>query len=175
MLDCQRIRAGKRLPLEIVEYRMNDVVDEVVAEMRRQHGDRFVVHAEPDVSGYWSWDAMRRALENLLTNAVKYSDPQSPITITLKVGEGNRMSLSVHNNGPTLSAEEQARIFLPFERSKSAERSGKAGWGIGLTLVQGIVDGHGGTVSVESSPERGTTFHINNPMDSRPYQGEEQA
>lgn len=174
MLDCQRVRAGKRLPLETVEFRMNDLVEEVVAEMRRKHGDRFVVEAEPNVQGYWSWDGMQRVLENLLTNAIKYSDPLSPITIRVKVGEGGRMCLSVHNQGPRLSREDQARIFLPFERAKSAELGGKRGWGIGLTLVRGIIDGHGGDVSVEST-ERGTTFTVSNPMDSRPYQQDDRA
>lgn len=170
MLDCQRLRAGRRLPLEMTCFPMNEVVAEVVEDLKRIHGDRFVVQAQPDVTGYWSRDGMRRVIENLLTNAVKYSDPDSQITISLRIGAGNRMSLSVHNEGPALSPEEQARIFRPFERGESAERGRQKGWGIGLTLVQGIIDGHGGTVRVTSSPEGGTTFAIDNPMDSRPYQ-----
>jgi signal transduction histidine kinase len=169
LLDGQRIRAGKRLSLEIQEYRMNDLVDEVVEDLKGKHGERFSIQAEPNVLGFWSWDGMRRAVENLLTNAVKYSDPQSPITILLRVLDG-KMTLSVHNRGPTLSPEDQARIFKPFERARSAERSGKQGWGIGLTLVQGIVNAHGGQISVDSTPDGGTTFTIANPMDSRPYQ-----
>lgn len=173
MLDTQRIRAGKRLPLKMELYQMSDVVNEVVEEMRRVHGDRFVVHAQRNVTGYWSRDGMRRVLENLVSNAVKYSDPGSPITISVSAQDHDRMRMSVHNHGPALSPEEQVRIFRPFERGSAAERSGKQGWGIGLTLVQGIVDGHGGTVRVESSPDGGTTFYVNNPMDSRPYQAEE--
>jgi signal transduction histidine kinase len=170
LLDGQRLRAGKRLPLKIEEYRMNDLVEEVVQDFTGKHGERFAVHAEPNVNGFWSWDGMRRTLENLLSNAVKYSDPHSEITILLRVVAG-KMTLSVHNHGPALSAADQLRIFKPFERATSAERSGKQGWGIGLTLVQGIVDAHGGTVTVESTPDGGTTFTIANPMDSRPYQG----
>jgi signal transduction histidine kinase len=156
-------------------YPMNDLVAEVVAEMKRLHGDRFVVQAVPDVTGYWSWDGMRRVVENLLSNAVKYSDPHSPITISVSVADGDKMALSVHNHGPALSPDEQARIFRPFERGQSAERSGKRGWGIGLTLVQGIVDAHGGRVTVDSTPGGGTTFSVKNPMDSRPYQEQDAA
>jgi signal transduction histidine kinase len=170
LLDAHRIRAGKPPSLEMVPYRMNDLVNEVVEEMKRLYGDRFVVRAEPDVAGFWSWDGMHRAVENLLTNAVKYSTPDSPISVTLQIGAGNKMSLSVHNRGPALSVEEQTRIFLPFERGKSAEQSSQRGWGIGLTLVQGIIDAHGGSITVDSTPDQGTTFMINNPMDSRPYQ-----
>jgi signal transduction histidine kinase len=170
LLDCQHIQAGKQLPMQMEAYRMNDLVDTVVEEMARLHGDRFIVRAEPDVAGFWSWEGMRRALENLLSNAVKYSAPRSPITICLAVSEGNRMRMSVHNEGAPLSPEEQARVFQPFERGKSAQRSGQRGWGIGLTLVRGIVDAHGGAITVESTAEGGTTFTIRNPMDSRPYQ-----
>jgi signal transduction histidine kinase len=152
---------------------MNDLVDTVVEEMTRLHGDRFVVRAEPDVAGYWSWEAMRRVLENLLTNAVKYSNPESPITISIGVGKGDKMRMSVHNEGAALSPEDQVRIFRPFERGRSAEQSHQRGWGIGLTLVQGIIDAHGGTIGVESTPKGGTTFTIENPMDSRPYQPHE--
>jgi signal transduction histidine kinase len=171
LLDSQRVRAGKRLPLDLTRYRMNELVDTVLEDMKRLHGDRFVVRAEPDVSGFWSWEAMRRVLENLLGNAVKYSRPDSPITISLGADGGNHMRLSVHNEGPGISVEEQARIFSPFERGKSAELSQQKGWGIGLTLVQGIVKAHGGTVTVESTPSGGTTFTVVNPIDSRAFEG----
>jgi signal transduction histidine kinase len=170
LLDTQRIRAGKPLALQIEPFRMEELVNEVVDDMKRAHGDRFVSDLEPNVLGYWSRDGMRRAIENLLTNAVKYSEDKTPVTISVREGEGQKMVLSVHNHGPTLSLQEQARIFEPFERTKSAELGGKQGWGIGLTLVKGIVQSHGGEVKVESLPDGGTTFTVENPMDSRPYQ-----
>lgn len=170
LLDCQRIRAGKPLPMRMDWFRMHDLVSTVVEEMTRLHGDRFVVAGDPEVPGFWGWEGMRRAIENLLSNAVKYSAPDTPITIRIDVADGHRMRMSVHNEGPALSPEEQSRVFRPFERGSSALRSGQRGWGIGLTLVQGIVDAHGGEISVTSTPQGGTTFTIRNPMDSRPYQ-----
>jgi signal transduction histidine kinase len=134
LLDSQRIRAGKRLHLDIIEYKMNDLVDLVLSDLTSTYGPRFVLRAEEEVVGYWSWDAMRRAIENLLTNAAKYSTPDSPITIALSADHGTRMRLAIHNEGAPLSAEEQGRIFRPFERGALAEQSGKRGWGIGLTL-----------------------------------------
>lgn len=169
LLDSQRVRAGKRLPLRIEPFAMDELVNEVVEDLKRAHGDRFVSDLEPNVLGYWSRDGMRRVIENLLTNAVKYSEARTPVTITVRAGDRQKMVLSVHNQGQALSSEEQARIFQPFERAKSAELGGKQGWGIGLTLVKGIVHSHGGEVKVESSPN-GTTFTVENPMDSRPYQ-----
>jgi signal transduction histidine kinase len=149
---------------------MDELVGEVVDDMKQAHGDRFVSDLQPNVLGYWSWDRMRRVIENLLTNAVKYSEAGTPVTISVRQRDGEKMVLSVHNQGPALSLEEQGRIFQPFERTKSAELGGKQGWGIGLTLVKGIVQSHGGDVKVESSPDGGTTFTVENPMDSRPYQ-----
>jgi signal transduction histidine kinase len=173
LLDSQRIRAGKRLQLDVVQYRMKDLVDVVVGDLTTIYGPRFVVRAEEEVFGFWSWDQMRRAIENLLTNAVKYSPADSRITITLSSGGGKSMQLAVHNEGPPLSAEDKVRIFRPFERGSSARQSRQHGWGIGLTLVQGIVDAHGGKVEVESTADGGTTFKIVNPIDSRPHQASE--
>jgi hypothetical protein len=79
-----------------------------------------------------------------------------------------RMQMSVHNEGPPLSPEDQARILEPFERTERG--AGVPGWGIGLTFVHGMVKAHGGSVSVESSAGCGTTFTVRNPMDSRPFQ-----
>jgi signal transduction histidine kinase len=170
LLDTQRIRAGKRLPLNLEPFRMDELVGEVVDDLKQAHGDRFMSDLQPNVLGYWSWDRMRRVIENLLTNAVKYSEAGTPVTISVRKGDDQKMVLSVHNQGPALSLEEQDRIFQPFERTRSAELGGKQGWGIGLTLVKGIVRSHGGDVKVESSPDGGTTFTVENPMDSRPYQ-----
>jgi signal transduction histidine kinase len=56
LLDSQQIRAGKRLTLDMVWYEMNDLLDAVVKEMSQLHGDRFVVIAQPNVGGFWSWE-----------------------------------------------------------------------------------------------------------------------
>jgi signal transduction histidine kinase len=168
LLDSYRIRAGKRMPLSMERYSMAALAGDVIKEMTALHGDRFRLHVTADVNGYWSLDGMRRVLENLLSNAVKYGAPGSPINVTVEEAEG-KMRLSVNNHGAPLSSEEQKRILQPYERGRDARRSGR-GWGIGLTLVRGIIDAHGGTVRVLSSAEDGTTFIVENPLDSRPFQ-----
>lgn len=167
LLDTHVVRAGKRLPLELAEYDMRELVASVIEDMRLLHGDRFVVRTDEECRGIWSWEDMRRVIENLLSNAVKYGKLESPITIVAGERDG-RMQLSVHNEGPPISAEEKERIFEPFERGAASSR-GRKGWGIGLTLVRGIIDAHGGNISVESD-HGGTTFTIRNPMDSSPFQ-----
>lgn len=168
LLDTYRVRSGKPLELTIERYSMNEVAEQVIDDMKQVHGDRFVLDAPAQITGYWSRDGMRRVLENLLTNAAKYSAPNTPIVVKVRELDG-RMQMSIHNEGPPLSAEDQAKILEPFERAR--HDAGAPGWGIGLTFVRGMIKAHGGNLFVESSAEQGTTFTVRNPMDSRPFQG----
>ena len=74
--------------------------------------------------------------------------------------------VTVHNWGEPIAVDDQKFLFEPFRRTKSAEVSSKRGWGLGLALVKGIVEAHGGQVSVESSRELGTTFKFVLPLNS---------
>jgi signal transduction histidine kinase len=84
------------------------------------------------------------------------------VTVTLSQ-QGEQVELAVHNLGRPIPEEEQAILFQHFTRTKSAETSGKKGWGIGLTLVKGVAEAHGGSVQVESTPAHGTTFRVRLP------------
>lgn len=134
-----------------------------VAQQFEAGGARLVVTGE-SVVGYWVAPAMRRALENLVANAVKYGDG-GEVHITTTTTRG-RVSLSVHNTGPVIPAERQEQIFGYLYRYGGP---GTVGWGIGLPFVRGVAEGHGGSVSVDSSVERGTTFTIDMPVDCRPF------
>jgi signal transduction histidine kinase len=76
----------------------------------------------------------------------------------------------VHNEGKPIPTEEQAALFRPFGRAARAVASGQRGWGLGLTLVKGVAEAHGGEVHLESEPGRGTTFTVALPLDARPFQ-----
>ncbi len=167
LLDANRIKAGEKLPLQIEAQNIEAIVKETIEELKLIHGDRFILKSGNfDFRGYWSRDGVRRAFENLCNNAIKYGTPNSPVIISLgKVSD--RVEFSVHNQGTPLTSEEQIRLFEPFERSKSAETSGQSGWGLGLALVRGIAEAHGGTVRVDSSAITGTTFTVTIPQDSR--------
>ena len=171
LLDANRIRAGERLPLRIDECDLAIVAGEVYEELLATFGDRFELRAEDRVRGFWSAEELRRAVWNLATNAVKYGVADRPITISVKrTPQG--AEASVHNWGTPISAEDQSQLFRPFSRTHGAKESGQKGWGLGLTLVHGCADAHGGRVTVESSKEAGTTFTIALPLDARPFQAE---
>jgi signal transduction histidine kinase len=106
-------------------------------------------------------------LDNLISNAFKYSDPQSPITITTERcngrvdKDGARMMISVANRGSFISPAEQELIFSKFYRGSNATQPGQ---GLGLHLARHLVELYGGQLEVESSPEEGTRFWFTLPL-----------
>jgi signal transduction histidine kinase len=164
LLDANRIRAGERLPLSVDECDLVQLARESADECAQVIGDRIKLAGEPRLIGYWSCDELRRSLWNLIMNAAKYGASERPITITVR-RSGERAEVSVHNEGAPIPAEEQPELFRPFARGKRSA----GGWGLGLALVRGCAEAHGGGVSVRSDSS-GTMFTIELPMDSRPYQ-----
>jgi signal transduction histidine kinase len=169
LLDANRIRAGERLPLRLDTCDLAQIAHEVAEKLCMLHGDRFVVEADPRALGVWSADELHRALFNLGVNAVKYGAPDRPIKFSVRRADG-RVLASVHNWGAPISPEDQAQLFEPFTRTTAAIDGGCAGCGIGLTLVRGCVEAHGGAVSATSTAAEGTTFTLDIPLDARPYQ-----
>ena len=169
LLDANRIQAGEQLPLRLQECNLGSIAREVVEELVAIHGERFDLRVEEEVRGIWSSEELRRAVWNLASNAVKYGAQDKPITITVRrTTEG--AEATVHNYGCFLSPEEQAHLFHPFARTRSAQTGSSRGWGLGLTLVHGCAEAHGGSVQIESSVEAGTKFILKLPLDARRYQ-----
>jgi signal transduction histidine kinase len=132
--------------------RVRDVKDQVLA-LWEERARRTIPNAE-------------RSDDNLISNAVKYGDPTTPITVRLRSREERRIAF-VHNFGPSISLKDQAQLFQPFHRAPSAQSSGKKGWGLGLTLVRGLVQALRGEVMLASYPNEGTTITVDLPADPR--------
>ncbi len=105
--------------------------------------------------------ALQRLLANLLDNAIKFTPALGRISITLTM-EQKKILLGIADNGPGIPAEEQNRIFDRFYRGDISRSS--AGSGLGLALVQSIVQAHHGTITVESDGNSGSSFLINLPV-----------
>jgi signal transduction histidine kinase len=116
----------------------------------------------------WSPDELRRSLWNLVTNALKYGAPATTVTIAIRRVDDSAV-ISVHNEGEPIPAEEQPLLFEPFGRARRAEAGRVRGWGLGLTLVRGCVEAHGGRLELSSTAEGGTTFAMWLPLDARPF------
>ena len=156
LLDASRIKAGEKLPLEIGPCDLNQIVVDTFDGLRTIHGDRFTLHADHRIEGYWSKGDVRRILENLASNAIKYGAARRPISVVLSQNK-EMVQIAIHNEGSPISPEDQAKLFLPFKRIES-NSSGLIGWGLGLTLVKGFAEAHGGSVTVESTVNSGTRF-----------------
>jgi two-component system, OmpR family, sensor kinase len=110
---------------------------------------------------------LAQVLENLVDNALKYSEPGTPVTVACWRDAGVS-ALAVEDRGCGLSREEIASAFEPFYRAPRARRLGRTGVGLGLSVVQRIVAASGGTIGVESSPGRGTRFVLRFPESEPP-------
>ncbi|MBY0504365.1 MAG: CHASE2 domain-containing protein [Bryobacteraceae bacterium] len=104
-------------------------------------------------------ELLEYAIYNLLTNAVKYSPAESIVTVTSE-RTGDKLRLSVADQGMGMDAQELKHIFDKFYRTKRAEAAGIEGTGIGLSIVQEIVRHHGGRIEVASQPGQGSCFTL---------------
>lgn len=167
LLDANRLKAGERLAIEIEACELNEIAADTLADLASLHGDRFILKAESRIQGHWGRGEIRRVFENLCGNAIKYGDPYRPVRVTL--GEVlDRVRIEVHNEGNPIPAADQEKLFQPFKRIDGGHPAGgPSGWGLGLILVKGIVEAHGGSVTVKSEPGTGTAFTVTLPHDSR--------
>lgn len=168
LLDTVMFQRGERLSLHPSNFDIAELVREVAEQAAIVHGPRFEV-AAASISGWWGREAIKRALENLLSNAIKYGARDTPIRIFTKEYDG-RMLLSVHNQGEPIPPGQVETVFQVFRRAQAAKAGDQQGWGIGLPYVRSVAESHGGSIDVDSSRERGTTFSIDIPVDSRPFQ-----
>jgi signal transduction histidine kinase len=109
------------------------------------------------VRGKWDHFRLEQVLTNLITNAIKYGGRKEDIHVKVSAANG-RARLVVRDRGIGIAREDQARIFHLFERASTARNFG--GLGLGLFIAREIVDAHGGTLTVESQPDRGSTFVV---------------
>jgi signal transduction histidine kinase len=160
LLDASRLRAGQSLKLEFEECDLEKLVFEVVEDLNFAYEERFVVVSDSDIKSYCSRKEIRRVIENLAINAVKYGEPSTPITLTLQQTE-TQVSLTIHNEGNPIAIDAQSILFQQFRRTPSAKD--QMGWGLGLFLVKSIIEAHQGTIEVESAEGRGTSFIVKLP------------
>jgi signal transduction histidine kinase len=161
--------SGNRRPLRAGPVDCGDLLRDVVDSCRGLL-DAEGVEAEIDVAPgvpavLADEDALRRALHNLITNALKYAADGRWLLVSARRGAGRGdgdVLLSVSDRGRGIAADDLAHIFEPFYRGRYAIERQIHGNGLGLSLVKRIADAHGGRVSVRSSSE-GTTFTLHLP------------
>ncbi|WP_395808178.1 ATP-binding protein [Archangium minus] len=163
LLDFTRGRLGGGIPVSPQPMNLRHLVRHVMEELEAGHpGRELHLDAEGDFLGTWDPDRLAQVVGNLGKNALDYSPEGTPVRFTLH-DEGDSVVLEVNNGGAPIPAEQLATIFEPFRRLTRASPHPASGLGLGLYIVEQIVRGHGGTLSVRSSAEEGTTFAVRLP------------
>ena len=161
-LSVERLSAGqmqlKREPIA-VKAMVELCVERVRPLAERKH---IAVAIEPvgdDLYLSGDRELMEYACYNLLTNAVKYSPQRTEVTVSARRNEGI-VGIAVKDQGIGMDQKEVRQIFQKFYRTRKAEESGEAGSGIGLSIVQQIVEQHDGRIDVTSEPGAGSCFTL---------------
>ncbi len=105
---------------------------------------------------------LRQVVDNLVSNAVKYSPKSSTVTLDMVDGP-EAWLLSVRDQGPGLAEQDRAKLFKDFSRLSARPTGGERSTGLGLAITKRIVDAHGGTIGVDSVPGEGATFWVRLP------------
>lgn len=100
---------------------------------------------------------------NLLTNAIKFTPEGGHVAVSTRLLDGGDIEVKVSDTGVGIPADEQAALFSPFERASHATVRVIEGTGLGLAISKALVEAHGGTISLESVPDRGTTVRFTLP------------
>jgi len=106
---------------------------------------------------------MEIILNNLVSNAVKYNRDGGMVTVRLERQDG-AVRISVSDTGIGMTAEEVAKLFGEFVRIRNEKTKNILGSGLGLSIVQKLANAYGGTVTVESRPDEGSTFTVTLPV-----------
>jgi PAS domain S-box-containing protein len=163
LLDFTQARLGGGILLERQRVDMHEVVRGVLDEVEVAHPGR-EVHWVREGSGLGEWDADRIAqvMQNLVTNALKYSPEGTPVRVESR-GVAEALVLSVHNGGQPIAPGQMERLFQPFQRATTEVDKAGRSVGLGLYIVKHLVDAHGGALDVRSTCEEGTTFTVRVP------------
>ncbi len=107
---------------------------------------------------------IEQVLNNLISNAIKYSPPNTSIDVILR-RDGERAVLSVQDQGQGIPEHELDALFQPFQTTSAKATGGEASTGLGLVITKKIIEGHGGDIEVDSEVGKGTTFTVTLPLD----------
>jgi signal transduction histidine kinase len=165
VLDLSKIEAGQ-LTLMLEEYAVLNVIEAVITvaqPLARAKGLELHVRLADDLPlGRGDERRLTQVLMNLVGNAIKFTD-QGSVEIAVSAA-GGMFEFRVTDTGPGIAPAHQVRIFEAFQQIDNSSTRHKGGTGLGLAISKRIVQMHGGTVLVESSPGQGSTFRVSVPI-----------
>ena len=165
LLDISRMEAGN-LPLNKKEFSLLGLVTETIEDIKaseQSHHINFELKHPTDIEVYADKDRITQVLNNLLTNAIKYSPTSKMVNVELFVEEEYAV-VSVEDFGIGMDHEELNKIFERFYRVSGDDEETFPGFGIGLFIVKDILDRHDGKITVISKKEKGSRFSFFLPL-----------
>ncbi len=158
LLDIARIDSG-RLQLARYAIDIDELIRDQIAGMvaAGQPDDRFVLTANPAPPVFGDPDKLRQVLANLLENAVRHGEGRVSITVEA-AQDGGAVAVTVDDEGPGIPEEMLGRVFTRFWRGNR-----RGGTGLGLYIVKGIIEAHGGAITVGRAASGGASFRFTVP------------
>ena len=161
LLDISKVRAGI-VDLQLEPVDLGELARETLARYHDQvvaSGSEVHLSADSEVIGHWDRLRLEQVIANLLSNAIKYGNGK-PIELSV-IADGDLARLVVRDRGVGIAEEQKSLIFKRFERAQRERRAGS--YGLGLWIVQRVVDAFGGSIRLESTLGQGATFTVELP------------
>ncbi|MDW7694917.1 GAF domain-containing sensor histidine kinase [Flammeovirgaceae bacterium SG7u.111] len=153
-------KSTKKISDNKEEVNITTLSNELISLLDSKGEVLFKLYPEKDIYIFTNKTALEQILINLIGNSIKYNDKEKT-EITLKIGEyPNFVKFNIIDNGPGVKKEEQDKIFQIFETSANKTRNGERGSGIGLATVKSLVEGLGGSITVQSDKRDGCNFEF---------------
>ena len=167
-------RNGGEVSLNKENTILGDVVASVIRWNKKQADDKKIslnYTANLTIVAFIDLMAIQRALDNYVSNAIKYSPRDTSVWIELQtveedteLNEGKRVKISVRDEGPGLTEADKKNVFGKMQRLSAKPTAGEHSTGLGLFIVKQLVEAHGGEVGVESEVNQGATFWLTLPL-----------
>jgi signal transduction histidine kinase len=160
LLDMSKMEAGQLTP-KVSSVDLNELVTEMLPQMEPFQGQRRLTFTSPEPIVAIPGDPtlLRRVLQNLMVNALKFTAPaEGRITVSLATVGGGWVRVSVADNGPGISPEYQEKVFDKFYQVAARQQGEIRSTGLGLTFCKMTVEAHGGRIGLDSAKNQGSTF-----------------
>ncbi len=164
LLDVSVIESGK-LELRAARGPLKETLEErvkIFTVIADRKGILIKANLAPVPDVTFDSNRISQVIDNLVSNAIKFSPADSTIHIAL-AGDGNRVKVSVLDEGPGIPPEERTKLFGEFQRLSVQPTAGEKSTGLGLAIAKKIIDAHGGSLEVESEVGKGSAFSFSCP------------
>jgi signal transduction histidine kinase len=168
LLDVSVIESGK-FEMVLRPGSLKEVIEQRV-ELIRLIAQNKKIQIKTDLQDVpeiaFDQERISQVLDNLLGNAIKFSQSETTISVSLKEN-GDNLSFYIGDQGPGIPKKELKKVFAPFEKLSNSPTGGEKSTGLGMAIVKKFIDGHKGEISAKSEMGKGTEFKVSLPIDSK--------